>query len=82
MIVAHSGSQGQTGVMIVSVLSLLGPGKLFLINSIAIPAIAEPIFFSLSSAPGRKVGPGFCPETALEAACRKPNALLAPPVGG
>ena len=29
-----------------------------------------------------KVGPGFRPETASAAACGKPDALLAPPVGG
>ncbi|OUP49413.1 hypothetical protein B5F19_15740 [Pseudoflavonifractor sp. An184] len=81
MIGANSGSHGQTGVIVVFVLSPLGPGQLLLVNGIAILATGRAAFFSLFSALGRKVGPGFRPETALAAARGKPNALLAPPKG-
>ena len=68
--------------MVAFVLSPLGPGQLLLVNGIAIPVIGKAAFFSLSSASGRKVGPGFRPETASAAACGKPDALLAPPTVG
>ena len=78
MIGAHRASHGQTGVIVVLALSPLGPGQLLLVNGIAILATGRAAFFSLSSASGRKVGPGFRPETAPVAACGKPDALLAP----
>ena len=81
MIGPHRGSHGHTGIMIVPVLFLLGPGQHLLVDSIVILVIGRAAFFSLSSALGRKVGPGFCPENALAAAFGKPDTLLAPTQG-
>ena len=45
----------------------------------ALPGLPGTLAFLFSA---DKVGPGFCPETALAAARGKPDALLAPPKGG
>ena len=83
VIEANNGAHGQTGAVLVFVLTPFDAERFLFVNGISIPAIAEPIFFSLSFGLWSQSGSGLLPATRRPAAARgKPDALLAPPKGG